>query len=301
MTGVETLHSSVYRRATAVVMAAAMLPVLAGCSESHQQLSPLDQAIAVNESRHVATAFEEHPVVIGDDRGIESLDYFFRTSETLVVTDETVEAQLRGASIAVAAHAPMLVYSSDHRQEILKEIERLKTHTVLTVGAVSLAQTSGRVAVYRDPGGMDALGRMTAERFTEHVVASPGDAADAVANLDPNHPRWLRAAWADPVVMSGASAKPFPITSRRDAHMAPVVIATEESPVASVANARSFGAAVTMVEEPDPRESNKTLFAMAGLAELPLVALGSQFGSGEELSRRIMQAEEYYYSKPRSS
>ena len=50
-------------------MAAAMLPVLAGCSESHQQLSPLDQAIAVNESRHVATAFEEHPVVIGDDRG----------------------------------------------------------------------------------------------------------------------------------------------------------------------------------------------------------------------------------------
>ena len=270
-----------------------------GCADSRQNLSPLDQAIALNESRHVATAFEEHPVVIDDDWGLQSLRYFFTASETLVVTDATVEAQLRGASIAVAAHAPMLVYSPGHRQEILREIEALKTHTVLTVGDVSLARTTGRVRVFRDPGGMDALGAMTAERFSAHVVATPEDAAAAVAGLDPNHPTWLRAEWADPVVMTGAEAMPFPILSRRDAQMAPVVVATSGSPIADVANARSFGAAVTVVDDPDPRESDQTLFAMAGLAELPLVALGGQFGTSEELASRIMQAEEYYSAETR--
>lgn len=249
----------------------------------------------------MATAFEEHPVVIDGERGMESLRYFFTASETLVVTDATLEAQLRGASIAVAAHAPMLVYSPGHRQEILREIEKLKTHTVLTVGDVSLARTSGRVRVYRDPGGMAALGAMTAERFNTHVVERPEDAAAAVAGLDPNKPTWLRAGWADPVVMPGAEAKPFPISSRRDAQMAPVVVATSESPIADVANARSFGAAVTVVDDPDPRESEQGLFAMAGLAELPLVALGGQFGTSEGLSSRIMQAEEYYSAQTRVS
>lgn len=282
-------------------MVTALGLVAVGCADSRQNLSPLDQAIALNESRHVATAFEEHPVVIDDDWGLQSLRYFFTASETLVVTDATVEAQLRGASIAVAAHAPMLVYSPGHRQEILREIEALKTHTVLTVGDVSLARTTGRVRVFRDPGGMDALGAMTAERFAAHVVATPEDAAAAVAGLDPNHPTWLRAEWADPVVMTGAEARPFPILSRRDAQMAPVVVATSGSPIADVANARSFGAAVTVVDDPDPRESDQTLLAMAGLAELPLVALGGQFGTSEDLASRIMQAEEYYSAETRAT
>lgn len=293
------MRSTHLSRLAAAVALAAVGGSVAGCADSRQNLNPLDQAIALNESRHVATAFEERPVVIEGERGMESLRYFFTASETLVVTDATLEAQLRGASIAVAAHAPMLVYSPGHRQEILREIEKLKTHTVLTVGDVSLARTSGRVRVYRDPGGMDALGAMTAERFAAHVVESPEDAAAAVAELDPNYPTWLRAGWADPVVMPGAEAKPFPISSRRDAQMAPVVVATSESPVAAVANARSFGAAVTVVDDPDPRDSEQTLFAMAGLAELPLVALGSQFGTSEELSSRIMQAEEYYSAQTR--
>ena len=139
----------------------------------------------------------------------------------------------------------------------------------------------------------------TAERFAAHVVATPEDAAAAVAGLDPNHPTWLRAEWADPVVMTGAEAMPFPILSRRDAQMAPVVVATSGSPIADVANARSFGAAVTVVDDPDPRESDQTLFAMAGLAELPLVALGRQFGTSEDLASRIMQAEEYYSAETR--
>ena len=34
--------------------------------------------------------------------------------------------------------------------------------------------------------------------------------------------------------------------------------------------------------------------ALAGLANEPLIALGPEFGTEQELSRRIMRAEEYY-------
>ena len=44
----------------------------------------------------------------------------------------------------------------------------------------------------------------------------------------------------------------------------------------------------------DPRQSEETLYAMAGLSDLPLVALGSQFGSSEELQQRIREAEDAY-------
>lgn len=283
------------RTAQAAAVAAALGLQVAGCADTVDR-SPLDEAIAVNQSRHVAEKFDEHPVVIDDTKGIASLRLFFPRSEILVVSDSTVEAQLRAASIAVYAHAPMIVYDPARHQEISHEIDRLKTHTVLTVGEVNLARTTGRVKVHRDPGGLDGIGQMLSVRFREKVIADPADAAEVVAVLDAKEPVLLRAGWATPKVMPGAEAKPFPISSRRDADMAPVVVATKETSIASIANARSFGAAVTLVEHPDPRESRYTLFTMAGLAERPLLALGAQFGDDETLAERIMQAEEFYRS-----
>lgn len=280
------------RSAKKAYVAAATLALVA-CSEP-VPTDPFDQAKAINESRHVAERFAEHPVVVDDTHGLQSLQHFFPSSETLVVSDMSLEAQLRAASIALAAHAPMLVYDPSRRQDIVQEIERLSAYTVLTVGDVSVAQTSGRVRVYRDPGGLDALGAMTSVRFIEQVVARPQDAASAVVMVDPQVPTWLRAAWADPEVLPNAEAKPFPILSRRDAQMAPTVVATQESSIAAIVNARSFGADVIMVNNPDPRASEETLFTMAGLAQLPLVALGSQFGTGDQLAAKIMQAEESY-------
>lgn len=269
---------------------------LTGCAET-QEMNPLERAIATNESRHVAERFEERPVVVSDTQGVATLRMFFRNSETLIVSDATEEAQLRAASIAVAAYAPMIVYDPARHQEISQEIERLRTHTVLTVGDVALARTSGRVRVYRDPGGLAALGAMMAVRFDQQTLDTPEAAVSEVAALNPRHPTWLRAGWAEPAVMQGAEAGPFPIMSRRDAQMAPVVVATAESSIASVANARSFGAEVVVVDNPDPRRSEQTLFAMAGLADLPLVALGAQFGPDENLRANIMQAEESYLAK----
>ncbi|WP_291314719.1 hypothetical protein [Corynebacterium sp. UBA2622] len=266
---------------------------LTGCG-SGGPASPLGTARSANQSRHVAERFEGHPVVVDDPTGVETARLLFDASETLVVTDATPEAQLRGASIAVVAHAPMLVYDPAHREDVVSEIQRLKAFTVLTVGDVTLAARTGTVRVFRDPGGEDALGVMTTLRFGQRDVEDPERAARAVAGLDPKAPTWLRAAWADPKVMPGAEARPFPVHSRRDADMAPAVVATPDSPVAAVANLRSFGASVTVVDDPDPRDSEDTLMAMAGLSRAPLLAIGRRFGTGEELSSRIMRAEENY-------
>lgn len=267
--------------------------MLAGCAPE-AQLSPLERAKSVNQSKHVAQLFADRPEVVDDVLGIETTRLFFPTSETLVLSDATVEAQLRAASIAVATNAPMMVYDPGRHAEYARMIAHMHTVTVLTVGDVSIAPSSGAVRVRRDPGGLRALEEMTALRFVERTVDEPGDAVREVASLDQREPTWIRAAWADPVVLPAAKPEPLPIQSRRDANMAPRVVATWESSIPSVANARSYGATVSVVPLPDPRKSEETLFAMAGLSDLPLVALGSQFGTSEVLAHRIRQAEAAY-------
>ena len=256
-------------------------------------VTELDDARTQNQARHVDVRFGDRPVVLDDTYGDETSELFFTSSETVVVTDTSLEAQLRGASLAVTAHTPLIVYSPQRHSEVVEEIRRLGAHTVVTIGEVALAPTSGEIRVQRDPGGLDALHEMTSLRFYVREVAGATDAVAAVAALQGDPPLWLRTG-DTATTQPGPTASPFPIQSRRDADMAPVVVATPTSPLPAVANARSFGARVEVVDEPDPRHSNETLFALAGLAQAPLVALGPQFGTAEELSRRIMQAEEFY-------
>ena len=280
------------RARTAAAIAACAAALTACAPEA--QLSPLERAKGVNQSKHVAQQFADQPEVVDDVLGIKTTRLFFPTSETLILSDATVEAQLRAASIAVATNAPMMVYDPSRHAEYVQMIASMRTVTVLTVGDVSVAPSSGAVRVRRDPGGLRALGEMTALRFTERAVDDPVDAVREVAAQYQREPTWLRAAWADPVVLPGAKPEPLPIQSRRDANMAPRVVATWESSIPSVANARSYGASVTVVPLPDPRKSQETLFAMAGLSELPLVALGSQFGTSDELAQLIREAEAAY-------
>lgn len=267
--------------------------LLAGCTPD-VQLDALEQAKTANLARHVSEKFPAEPTVVDDPLGFETASMFFPRSETLVLCDDTLEAQLRAASIAVAAHAPMLVYDTARHADYVSLIADMRTVTVLTVGDVAMAPSSGAMRIRRDPGGIRALGEMTSLRFKEQLVRDVNDAARAVADIDQNDPTWLRAAWADPVTKPGAKAEPFPVQSRRDANMAPQVVATWESSIPSIANARSYGATVTMVPLADPRRAQETLFAMAGLGDNPLIALGSQFGSSEELGFRIRQAERHY-------
>lgn len=287
---------SVRRRSASLIAVVVATGVLVGCAPA-EQLSPFEQARSVNQNRSVDGMFPDHPQVIDDPFGFESSQMLFPSSEIVVVVDETTTAALRGASVAMVTHAPMLVYKQENHAEVVEEILRLGAHTVLTVGMVAFAPTSGYISVIRDPGGLEALGTMTAFAFEEVPVDDPDEAVQAIASVDQDEQIWLRATWADPVVAPRAKAAPVPASSPRDANMAPKVLATPQSDLAAVVNARSYGAEVDVVSDPDPTQNEDTLFAMAGLADEPLLALGSEFGTDELLESRIRRAEVNYMPK----
>lgn len=282
------------RRLAAVLAGAALL--LAGCTgegtDDKPQVDPvLQEARTVNQSRHVAERFEEHPVVIDDPDGFASSELFFPSSEVLILSDSSPASKLRAASIAVVVHAPMIIYHSDKHAKVIRAIERMSTHTVFAVGDVPVLGYTEQLKVIKDPGGHQALEKATALRFAEDEVARPEEAAEAVAGLNEMEPTWLRAAYGPPQhIGDEAEAGVVPVRSRQDAEMAPQVIALPTTSIASIATARAFGASVYVTDDPDPRVSERTLLLTAGLAEKPLVALGS-FGTSEELGARIRDAE----------
>lgn len=252
----------------------------------------MQQAKSINQSRHVAARFDDQPVVLDDPFGFEASTLFFDSSEVLVVADDTPAAQLRAASVAVVAHAPLVIYHRDHHAKVIQEIERLGAHRVFAVGDVPVLGYSDRIKVVKDPGGVEALEKATALKFGTRQVAAEEEAAAAIADLDPATPECLEATYGpDLVIAGGAQGGTVLLQSRLDAEMAPQIIATPLSPLAGVATARAYGASVFVVDGPDPRESTETFLVTTGLADKPLVAVGKQFGTGEELSARIREAE----------
>lgn len=282
------------RRLAAVLAGAALL--LAGCTgegtDDKPQVDPvLQEARTVNQSRHVAERFEEHPVVIDDPDGFASSELFFPSSEVLILSDSSPASKLRAASIAVVVHAPMIIYHSDKHAKVIRAIERMSTHTVFAVGDVPVLGYTEQLKVIKDPGGHQALEKATALRFSEEKVERPEDAAAAVAALNEKEPVWLRPEYGPPQhIVDKAEAGVVPVRSRQDAEMAPQVIALPSSSIASIATARAFGASVYVTDDPDPRASTRTLVLTAGLAQKPLVALGG-FGNAAELGARIREAE----------
>lgn len=252
----------------------------------------LQQAKTKNQSRHVAEKFPETPVVLDDPFGFEAAELFFDASEVLILSDAELHSQLRAASVAVVAHAPMVIYNDDHHAQVIQEIERLGARTVFAVGDVPVLNYTEDLTVIRDPGGLEALEKATALKFTEKQVARPEDAAAAVAQLSSADPVWLRAGFeGTQTVGEDDETGVVPLQSRQDAEMAPSVIAAPSSPLPGIATARAYGASVSAVQDPDPRRNVETMLATVGLADKPLVALGREFGTPEELSAAIVEAE----------
>lgn len=295
-------RSRAFRLLTVVVS----VGLLAGCrvqsvGEGEAQLMPIVAAEpspvnipdmrVENRSGHVDPIFPSNPIVVGNQSGLETSQLLFSNSTSLIISGESIRDQLRAASLAVFAHAPMLVYSGDNHAEIVAEIDRLQSRRVLLVGDVAIAEVSGSTTVFQDPGGLQALGEMTAHRFKERLVTEEDDLVEEVIRLNGSDPVVLVPNWGESVFRSDADIPALPIQTRRDGMNAPVTVATNETPIAPVANARAYGAHVRYLDQPDPRESDTALSAMIGLDDQPLLALGNQFGTGEELSRAIVEGE----------
>ncbi|QDZ42423.1 hypothetical protein [Corynebacterium sp. sy039] len=309
-------HSARYRGTLVSVLGSlvVLMLILSGCASgqlsemgTEQSTDPYRKARAQNLNHHVSNIFEPTPEVIADEdrSGVEVAQRFFDTSSAVVVSSGDISAQLRAASLAVVTHAPMLTMNENNRQAVVSEINRLGAQYVLSVGDVPLANTAGDTNVIVDPGGLAALGTMTSLQFYPKQITYADKVVAAVAALEPEHVSYLIPGWFDDDTKEKllADAHPqttdrkqhtvaaFPVQSKRDADMSPVVIASEQSSIAAVATARAFGAAVRTMPLPDPRFSRETMRMVAGLANAPLIALGAQFGSAQQLRERISIGE----------
>lgn len=266
-------------------------------TETAAVADPLRQARAENLNRTVDERFPAEPLVLVDHAGLETSLLFFDDSATLIIADPSDAAQLRAASIAAVTHAPVLIYRAERRNALIAEVERLGAERILLTGDVPLATTTGARTVVRDPGTVEALGELTVLQFTERTVDRPENMVAEVAALDPAEPTLLVPGWEELQTRGsgrGSGRLPaFPAQSRRDAQAAPVIVATAATPVVSVANARSYGAGVRVLDGPDPGGSLESISQVAGLAEGPLIALGEQFGDAGVLSARIEAGEEW--------
>lgn len=292
-------------RLTTAAVAVAAVAGLAGCttfekdeiysSNEVYSLSPddidLERAAAANRNRLVQEEYRDRVEVLDDPWGIETVKNFYTKngSASLIIAENTDSALLRAASLAVAQRVPMVVYDDSVRAQIINAVEELNTGRVLLVGSVPVASFGGDVQVTQDPGTTPAIGRMTAFEFTSRVVDAPENMARAVANLDPNAHVELKAAWEPLQRFPEVEPIPLRAQSRRDSETAPVIIATPETSVASVANVKAYGAAIRMMPTPDPRDSKAQMAQVAGLEDGPLVALGPQFGDEKLLTDRIRE------------
>lgn len=98
----------------------------------------LEQARMDNLTRHVAQNFPREPQVVGEpnDSGVAVSQLLFEKSDTVVVSDREIHHQLRAASIAVVAHAPMLLMDDTDRDAVQAEIGRLGARYILAIGDV---------------------------------------------------------------------------------------------------------------------------------------------------------------------
>ncbi|GGG77059.1 hypothetical protein [Corynebacterium pelargi] len=287
-----------------LAVASALTMLLSACVFGSDEPTTYEQALenarAENLSHHASTDFEQTPQVIGDPYGdgVAASQRFFKDSNTLIISDDEIHSQLRAASLAVVSHSPMVTMRENNRSTVLNEVDRLQARYVLLVGDVSIATTRGEVMVIQDPGTEEALGHLTALKFNPVPVNNRRDVTSAIAGLEADAamllvPDWPNVGAAPEIAKASEDDVPhgFPGQSKRDADQTPLVIASPESSIAAAATARAYGAALEVLPYPDPRFDAQTALSVAGLAEEPLIALGSQFGDAETLSRRIEEAE----------
>lgn len=246
----------------------------------------LEHARSRNVNGFVAAEFRGKVTQLDDPWGIESARLFFADSESLVIAAADAASQLRAASLAIAQHVPMVTFDETARAAIDALVSDLGVTRVLLVGDV---EWSGRVKVIRDTGTTQAIGRLTAYNFTSQVVGAPEYMVQAIAKVDPREHIELKAAWAPLERREEKLDEALPAQSRRDGQMAPIVVVTPRTAVASAANVRAYGGELRVMPTGNPTDSEEAYAMVVGLEDGPLVALGEEFENSNLLTDRIRQ------------
>lgn len=250
----------------------------------------LERASEENRLRLIDPKFDHVVAVLDDPSGVESARLFFNQTNALIVAENTDAAALRAASLSVSQRIPMVTYDESIRGQISELATDLDVDQIVVVGDVPWASQYGLREVIHDPGNTKALGEYTAFRFTSKVVKDPSRIVDNVAHLNSSEKTELKAAWEPlPQRITKEKMPAIPAEARRDSQMAPVIVATVDSPVANVANANAYGGTVMVMPNPDPSATKVGAAMTAGLEKGPIVALGPEFGSVTEFTHKIAQ------------
>lgn len=250
----------------------------------------LARASEENRLRLIDPQFANEVTVVEDRWGIDSARLFFKESNTLILAEDSDAAALRAATLSVSQRVPMVTYDSSIRPQISQLLTDLDVDQILVIGDVPWASHNGEREVVHDPGNTKALGEYTAFRFESKVVVNRERMVDSITRLDSSTKTELKAAW-EPLSQHLTKEKmpAIPAQARRDAQMAPVIVATKDSPLANVVNATAYGGTVFVMAQPDPTATKAGAAITAGLADGPIVALGPEFGSVTEFTHKIAQ------------
>ena len=214
-----------------------------------------------------------------DYSGIGASQQFFDHSDTVIVTDMSRAAQLRGASIGVTVGAPVLMDAGTNARQITDEVRRLGASTVLLVQNARIDAPDG-VTVVRDPLTRDGLKQLTGKDMADKPVATIDEAVAGAAELNANAPVDLIPSWEPPLGATESNqVDELPKGQPKARENPPVVVATRDSSISAVATARAHGAEVTYLDAPDLR-TNPELVKKAR-ERGHVIALGRQFGSAE--------------------
>lgn len=299
-------------------------------SQSTTLPDTVEKAVKANQKHKVADGYQETPQVIADENksGYDSLRRFFTASEQLILSGADPQEQLAAASLAVISHSPVLAYNPRLHDSVATVAKDLGVSTILTVGNVQLKRDIEGVSVGSVPADASALSEAVGKDLASQPVEQRNQAPGAVAALEDDTPVLLTPGWGSSEADAAKAHKgdssqppaPTPAAERSDkkstdsaegsaqaqsdadgatvtiqeegdGDKAPIVIASPQSGLLAVANARAFGATVRMLDYADPRINDVATRSVAGLADKPLIALGRQFGSDESLAQKIRYAE----------
>jgi hypothetical protein len=226
--------------------------------------------------------------------------------------DGDLSGQAGAASAAVALGAPMLLTPAADAgpgdvSAVVDEVRRLAPRTLLAVGRVAQdwaaqnvsGQNAGGPRVV--PAAPAALAGLVKADAGQARAVEPNGLTAAVAGLDPGRPELLTvvdtgsaegAASDAAAPAAGTDGAPdLPGTTRAEPLRDVVVLArVGDDQAAPVATARAAGARVHVLRTPDPRGSADLVTELSTAPDEKVLALGSAFGTIEQLQQRLAVA-----------
>ena len=213
-----------------------------------------------------------------------SQTYYASAPVAVVAPVDDVAAQVRGAAVAVALGAPMLLSGVPTTDEATEaELTRLGVLAVVTVGAVELA--TGDVPVLEASPDDAELASQLRVAWTPAPLPAAGAELAAVQALDRAAPTLPTAAAVPAEDADAAESGSLPLTELPEALVGGLLLTTgDPADLASVATARSAGVPVLTVPSGDPRADSAVVQAFAASAPTNVTGLGVAFGDADTLA-----------------